>query len=348
MSEALIVRFIRGDLKDWRGGLKDWLAAVCAWVTVMVATCLPAFAACTLSGANATTISGGTSTVVTPAYNPTAPGDQLHNFTVTLSNPNTAGNGSCTVGLSFTRSSLPATMTNGTSNLQYSIESTGGATLLQTTGFAFFSSPPNANRIGVTLAPGANVSITVRIRIPAGQTSATSGVYSDNTVTVGIYELFFGFLPIAVVDERTFTVGASIVGSCVLPAPDVSTLNFTPAITSGVPNPGFVLTSTFSGVSCTAPSRIRLTGFQMNPSPATGAVAGLDNFIDYRAVAQFGAANATLRTDLASQVTSLNTNVVSGAVTGASITVDVNLIAAQPIIAGTYSAILTVTIDPSL
>ncbi len=86
----------------------------------------------------------------------------------------------------------------------------------------------------------------------------------------------------------------------------------------------------------------------MTPSPAAGAAAGFDNFINYQAIGQFGAATATLRTDTATQVTSTATNVVSRAVTGANITVDVNLLAAQPIITGNYSSILTVTIDPNL
>lgn len=315
---------------------------------VMVFVAGPARAACTIGGANATTISSATSTNLTPAYDPSAIGDQLHNFTVTVSNPNTAGGATCRVGLSFTRATLPATMTNGTTTLQYSIESTGGATLLQTTGFVFISSPPGANRINLNLAPGEVANVTVRVRIPAGQTSSTSGAYSDATLTVGIYELFFGVFPIRIVDERAFTVNASITGSCTLPAPDFSTLDFTPAITSGVPNPGYILRSTFSGVSCTAPSRIRLSGSAMVRTPAAAPVAGFDNQIDYLAIGQFGAATAALRTDLGTQATSTATNVGSGAVTGATITVDVNLLAGQPILAGDYSAVLTVTIDPSL
>lgn len=316
-------------------------------MAVLVGASAPAWAVCTLSGPNATSITGGTSTTVTPSYDPGAGPDQIHNFTVTISNPNTAGNPTCRVGLSFTRPTLPATMTNGSTTLQYSIESTGGATLLQTTGFAFLSSPPSANRIDVTLAGGATVNVNVRIRIPAGQTSATSGSYTDGTVTVGIYELFFG-LPIRIVDEQNFTVNASITGTCTLPAPDQSNLNFTPAITTGMPNPGYVLRSTFSGVTCTAPSRIRLTGSPMVTTPPTAPVSGFDNEINYLAIAQFGAATTVLGTDVATQTTSASTNVPSGGVSGATITVDVNLLAGQPIIAGDYASVLTVTIDPSL
>lgn len=231
--------------------------------------------------------------------------------------------------------------------LSCSIESTRGATLLQTTGFSAFVSPAAANRVDVTIAPGGSADITVRIRIPAGQTSASAGLYSDATVTIGIYELIFG-VPLQALDELTFTVNASITSGCTLPAPDQSTLDFTPAISAGIPNPGYILRSTFSGVSCTAPSRIRLTGSPMVTSPPTAPVAGFDNQINYLAIAQFGSATTALGTDVATQTTSVSTNVPSGSVSGATITVDVNLLAGQPIIAGSYSSVLTVTIDPSL
>lgn len=317
-------------------------------VLALVGVCDPGFAACTLTGANATQITSASSVTVTPPYDPSGGGDQLHNFTVTVSNPNTATNATCRVGLSFTRATLPATMSNGGTTLQYSLESTGGATLLQTTGLVIFSAPAAANRVNLNLAPGATANVTVRVRIPAGQTGATSGSYSDPTLTVGIYELFFGVFPYRVVDERSFTVNASITGSCTLPPPDQSTLNFTPAISSGLPNPGYVLTSTFSGVSCTAPSRIRLSGSPLVPTPALGSVAGFDNQINYLAIGQFGAASVALNTSVASQATSVGTNVVSGSVSGATITVDVNLLVGQRILAGNYSSVLTVTIDPGL
>ncbi|MBU1209934.1 MAG: hypothetical protein KJ587_01515 [Alphaproteobacteria bacterium] len=316
-------------------------------IVAIVATSAPALAFCTQNGGNATVISGGTSATVAPAYSSSAVADQIHTFTVTIANPRTNANATCDLALSFTRSSLPATMTNGAATLEYSIESTSGATLIQTTGFAAFASPQPANRIDLTIAPGGTADVSVRIRIPAGQTSATAGNYADSSVTVGIYELAFG-VPWRVLDEQVFTVNASITSGCTLPAPDTSKLNFTPAISAGLPNPGFILRSTFNGVSCSAPSRIRLTGSALVATPATGTVAGFDNEINYLAIAQFGAASAALNSNVAMQVTSAGTNVVSGAVSGTTITVDVNLLAGQPIIAGSYSSVLTVTIDPSL
>lgn len=324
-------------------GIFRWCFAAFAVMTAGV----PASAFCTQNGSNATVITAGTSTTVTPAYDPSGVADQLHSFTVTIANPRTNANATCTLALSFTRATLPATMTNGATTLQYSIESTSGATIIQNTGFAAFSSPSAANRIDLTIAPGGTANVTVRIRIPAGQTSAGAGSYTDNTVTIGIYEIAFG-VPFRALDEHVFTLNASIASACNLPAPDVSTLNFTSAISQGLPNSAFVLRSTFNGVACTAPSRIRLTGSSLLPTPAVGAVAGFDNDIDYLAIAQFGAASTALNTTVASQVTSAGTNVASGPVAGATITVDVNLLVGQPLLAGTYSSVLTVTIDPSL
>ncbi len=313
----------------------------------LISVSTPGLADCTKNGSKATVISAGTSTTVTPSYDPIAVADQLHNFSVTIINPKSSPNATCDLALSFTRASLPATMTNGSTTLEYSIESPGGATLLQTSGFILSTSPQAANRIDLTLAPGGSANVSVRIRIPAGQTSATTGSYADGSVTVGIYELSSGS-PLQTLDEHIFTVNASITSGCTLPAPDVSTLNFSSAISQGIPNPGFVLRSTFNGVSCTAPSRIRLTGSPLVATPAIGAVAGFDNAIDYLAIAQFGAASTALNTTVATQVTSAGTNVASGAVSGATVTVDVNLLVGQPILAGTYASVLTVTIDPSL
>ena len=313
----------------------------------IIALCLltGATLACQTSGANRVVISAGTSVAVTPAYSAQNSGDQLHAFSVTIQNPHNSK--SCSFALSFTRAALPATMANGASTLSYSVESAAGATLLQTTGYVFGSSPPNTNRLAGFVAANSSVTLNVRIRIPAGQTGAAAGSYADSTVTIGIYEISGG-TPVGTVDTQPFTVTANVVTACTLPAPDAATLNFTPSITNGVPSSSYVLRSTFTGVSCTQPARIRLTGGALQPSVATPAASGFDNFIDWQATGVFSAATAALDTRSAVSATSAGFNVSSGAVSGATITVDVNLVAGNPVIAGTYSAILIVSIDPNL
>jgi hypothetical protein len=99
-------------------------------------------------------------------------------------------------------------------------------------------------------------------------------------------------------------------------------------------------------VSCTAPTIVRLSGDAMQLQPA-GASPGFDSHIDYRASARFGAASALLDTSVAGQASSGTPNTTSGATANGSITVDVNLLAGRPLLAGTYAGTLTVSVEPS-
>lgn len=304
-----------------------------------------ASAACRTTGPNRVQITAGTAVAVTPAYDPYATGDRLHAFSVTVNNPSRTQ--TCSFALSFTRAALPARMSSGAFTLQYSVESLGGATLLQTTGFVFGSSPAAANRLAGFVGTRSSVTLSVRIRIPAGQTNVAAGTYTDNSVTIGVYEIS-GTSPIASVDTKAFSVSTNISPACQLPAPDFTTLDFTSAITAGAVNAAVIRRATFLGAACTQPSKIRLSGIALQPLVPAGAVAGFDSFIDYRAVGVFGAASATLTTKTGSAATSTGYNIASGPVTGATITIDVNLVAGNPILAGSYSTVLTVSIDPAL
>ncbi len=197
------------------------------------------------------------------------------------------------------------------------------------------------------MATQSSKTIQVRIRIPAGQTSASAGSYSDASVTIGIYDRI-GNLVFRVIQETTFTVTATVVSSCILPAPDFASHDFTTAITLGLPNAAVMRRSTFTGVSCTQPSRIRLSGSALQPTVAVGAATGFDNTINWVATGVFGAASVTHQTTSGTATTSTGFNAPSGAVSGATITVDINLVAGNPIIAGSYTGILTVSVDPNL
>ena len=102
----------------------------------------------------------------------------------------------------------------------------------------------------------------------------------------------------------------------------------------------------FDGVSCTAPTLVRLSGDAMQLHPA-GASPGFDSHIHYRASARFSAASTVLDTSVAGVASSGTANTASGATANGSITVDVNLLAGKPLLAGTYAGTLTVSIEPS-
>jgi hypothetical protein len=149
-----------------------------------------------------------------------------------------------------------------------------------------------------------------------------------------------------IVEYRNFAVTSLVQQTCNLPPPSAWTLDFTSAISNGLPN-ATTLSVSFSGVACSAPARIRLSGEALK-NPAIAPVANFDNFINWQASATFGAANVLLDTSTSSQVTSGSQNVGSGPTSSATITIAVRLLAGRRIIAGHYSNILTVTIDPAL
>jgi hypothetical protein len=301
----------------------------------------PAQAAC--NGTGTVTITGGTSATIA-SYNPFG-GAVLLPVAVTINN-NTDRR--CDLALSFTRTiGLPAIMQNGASSLQYTIESPGGATLLQTTGYVFRVSPVAANRVDLIDIPRfTSTSTTVNVIVPAGQIVA-AGAYLDSSVTIGIYALDNQGRPREILHELAFPVAATVVSACQLGPPSPATLDFSGAINRGQPS-GTVLTSTFSGVACTAPSRLRLQGIAMQRTPAVAPIAGFDSFIDWQAQAVFGNASVVLSTAAASSATSTQQNVASGAVSGQSIPVDIHLVPGNRLRSGSYTGVATVTIDPAL
>jgi len=145
------------------------------------------------------------------------------------------------------------------------------------------------------------------------------------------------------------TPQATVVATCSLGVASPASLSFSaPEIPQGVPSPAIVKSTALSA-ACTAPTFLRLTGSALTPSPAIPPASGFDNFINYRAVGSFGAASTTLNTTTTpTTAVSPTRNVTSGPITTGTVNVDVNLLAGQPVIAGTYSGVLTVTIDPNL
>jgi hypothetical protein len=291
------------------------------------------------------TITATTTTL--PSYDPFSTSDTTLDVQITVANSLVSV---CQVALSFTRTAgLPAMMSQGSSNLQYSIETTTGQTLMQTTGYVANSSPAVGNRLDFTLPVLGQTTVTVRIRVPAGQLVA-AGSYSDLQLNLTLVALgnLLGSAPTGLIKQQAFVPAISVLSKCTLPAPSASALDFTSAISNGRPNSSVVLSSTFSNVQCTAPSILRLSGSAMQPVSAIAAQTGFDNFINWRAVGTFGSASTTLNTVSATQANSATKNVSSGVTTNGTIGVNVNLVNGNPVIGGSYSGTLTVTIDPNL
>ncbi len=286
------------------------------------------------SNINNAVLLGPTTITATPAYQPFSGLPRLTSFNLTVQNNN---NNNCSIAVIIVRTTAPTRMTSGASTLDYTLDFNGSNVVnfgAPSSGW-FLTAPGN----------GTGTFNTYNLTIPANQTSAAAGAYDDNQVSVYLYAYRFGW---RFVRTYALSLRASIDQTCTMATPSPSTLDFTSAISLGVPNPAVVLSSAISNVNCTAPARVTMSGSAMQRTPAVGAAAGFDNFIDWQATATLGSATANLSTDTTGTATSASYNVLSGTTVGGTVGVDVNLIPGQPLQSGTYTGILTVTVDPTL
>lgn len=249
----------------------------------------------------------------------------------------------CAISLYFFRDPQAPVMTQGASNLTYQIEQAGGGN-----SYVYLSGylAPAANRIDIVTTGAQTVTRQVQVRVDAGQI-VTAGNYSDTNVTMILASQQLGLWYL--VAQTTVTPTATVAAVCRLDAPSPSSLSFASSeIPNAVPNPAIVKNATMTA-ACTAPTVLRLTGSALTLTPSAPGAAGFDDFINYRAAGTFGSASTTLNTTTtSSSATSSGKNVASGATTSGSVSVNVNLVAGNTAMAGTYSGVLTVTIDPNL
>lgn len=256
----------------------------------------------------------------------------------------TEGRGTCRGAITFYRQALPARMTRlgGGGGRTYTIQSApGGGTPL-----VFASWPPANRTLDFTVQGGHGTqrhTLTLTVYVAADGGWLAAGSYTDSVLMKVLDRANNGY---EIVKYQNFTVSSLVQPLCDLPPPDKLNLDFTSTITSGVPSSA-TLIATFSGVACSAPARIRLSGEPLI-NPAIPPAANFDNFIDWEARADFGSAHVVLDTRVSNQATSAGQNVLSGATQSATITLSVRLLAGRRVIAGHYSNILTVTIDPAL
>lgn len=248
------------------------------------------------------------------------------------------------MSLVFYRTPVAAVMTAGTSTLSYQIEASGGGNSYLALGGTV---PATNNRIDITTTAAGTFTRQVQVRVVANQIVA-SGTYTDTGINMALIsqattgQWYYVF-------QTPVTPSATVPMICRLDAPSPASLSWSAAeIPNGTPNP-LTIKSTTMTAACTAPTIVRLTGSALALTPTATSPSGFDNFINYKAVGTFGAASSTLTTTTTvSSASSAAKNVASGATTTGSVSVSVNLIAGNTALAGTYSGVLTVTIDPTL
>ena len=159
------------------------------------------------------------------------------------------------------------------------------------------------------------------------------GAYSDASLVAQVFDKTGSTFTL--LRAQTMPVSGAVTKVCQFTQPSAPTLNFTSAIANGLPEPDHVRSLTFDGLSCTAPTIVRLSGNAMQPQQPIGASPGFDSQIHYRASARFNAASAVLDTRVASEASSTMRSTTMGATVNGSMSVDVNLLAGKPLLAGT-------------
>lgn len=310
------------------------MRVACAIAALVLVLAHDAAAQSNCANVNNASLASATSITATPAYQPFSGSPLSYSFNLTVQNGSPLP---CSIAVILVRPTAPIVMSSVGSTLNYDIDFNGSSIVnigTPSSGY-YLTAPPF----------GSGTFSTYHLTIPASQTAAAAGVYSDNQIAVYLYAYRNGW---RLVRTYAMTFGASIDKTCKMSAPSPSTLNFSSAISQGIANPGMVLSSTITGVNCTSPSKVTLSGSAMQHAPPVAPVAGFDSFIDWQATASLGSATATLATNTASTTTSASYNVPSGTTVGGSLSVDVNLIPGQRLRSGTYTGVLTVTVDPTL
>lgn len=328
------------------------LVSAAAGVAAMLLAADRAEARCVINsgGIAITPVSASTGTY-TP---PTAPTAQPTTFTITGTYDTNFTAGTCQVGISFNRSSLPASMarSGGGATLPYTIQSAagGGATLLFTGGgnaplanvliHAFASAGPNLNNVPFT------ATLTAYFLAQPGSPQL-AGSYSDGP-TVRIYNI----RPNGNRNQlasRAFTVTGTVAPSCTIggvtnPAADAATI---PVDSMGLVDTAPIVRS-YSGVDCNSISNLQVTSLGGAVKRTAAAPGGFTNLIDYTALASFGGATSSLDTATIPAATGTeagSTGTTSSSTPSGILSVTITPSSpAQPLVSGSYSDTLRVTI----
>ena len=313
-----------------------------------------AFARCDINatGLSINPVTASTGTFVPP----TAPLPQGVTFTISGTYDTNATAGTCRLGLAWRRTAAQATMARagGGATLPYTITSApgGGQTLLYTGG----GTPPLSNILEVNfVSAGPNltnqpfsISATAYFQqLPANPQRA--GSYSVS-ITLRAFNIRSN-TNIRALNNRSFTVTGAValactIGGLVNPALDNAVIPITGAGTVNVTQ----ITRTYSNVICNSLTQIQANSLQGAVRGPGSPPTGFTNLINYSAAANFDGATSTLDTATNPAATGLEQGSVA---TTSSTTPTGNLFVtitpqngSQPLVAGSYSDTLRITITP--
>lgn len=304
------------------------------------------------AGLSASPLAGSTGTYAPP----TAPSAQPVNLLVSGTYDTNGSGGTCNIGFSFYRSSLPASMarSGGGATMAYTVQTTpsGGNTLLYTGGFtppagnytvlSFASAGPNLNNFPFS------VSLTVYFLAQPVDPQQAGG-YTDS--------LFFDIFNIRNNGSTNFltTFGFSVSGgvtpACTIagasmPADDSATIPVDPSGNVSVAP----IVKSYATVLCNSTTNLLTTSLGGAVKTATAATGGFTNIIDYSASALYGGAASNLNTatiSAASGPESGTTGTTSSPTSSGNLQVVITpQTPGQGLHAGAYADTLRITLAP--
>jgi hypothetical protein len=302
-------------------------AAALLVMTAIAGAVLPAAASCLPSDITAISYAGTS----LPPYSPFTP------FSPKLVTVTVSATRACAVEVAFLAASVPAKL-SGAGSLNYDVQQSSATTSLLYTG----TFPVATAHIDI--GAGLVGSASVQVSIAAGQVVG-DGAYSDASLLTQVFDKTGAIFTL--LKSANLPLTGSVARACQIANATTPTLNFTPAIANGLPRAGYQQSIAFTNVNCTAPSTVRLSGNPMLPGQSGTPGAVFDNFIHYRASASLSGANVTLDTSTATDVISAARNVAVGAMADGTLRLDVALVPGKPLLSGTYSSVLTISIDPN-
>ena len=298
-------------------------------------------AVCTYSSATLTSASSVSAGTYTP---PTAPSPTSPTITLRIV---TTGNLTCTLAVAFKRTTLPAALTApGSATMPYTFTN-GTSTVL-------FTTAPPPIFFSISVPGGATTSVTLTGATlqenPSGLINA--GSYSDS-LTLQVFNRSGSTATGSALTSIAFTVTGTVNSACSIGSTfsgSATAINQTLTTTST----GNVVTTAIpvniGTIACNKGGNIQLSsqnGALLGPAAATA----FQNYINYNAsttgfpTAQASVnANVTTGTATVTAGTSVTTNNAPFSITGGvTITPTAN---GSPLVAGSYSDVLTLTVTP--
>lgn len=280
---------------------------------------------------------GGPSLNIAEPYDPFAPTDLTEINTVSIAN---MGEETCALAVAFVAPN-GGQLRNASDSLGYSLETLDGAALLNPPSLA---DPDTGNHIDLALAGGQTAGISVRVRVTAQQMAAP-GAYEDRAAGLRLFRTSGHGLPVEL-GQTPVPVGIEVAAVCRLTPPQPGTLDLSDDIGADARPAGGWYAVQLPEAACNTGARLEMSAGALARPESEGA-AGLDDFIDFEALADFRGTRTVLLTNGADPPTEAYSTLVAQDGAPSPIRLHLRLRPSGPLAPGDYRSELIIALEPS-